>query len=111
MHVFKFSSRPGTTAYYLKDNIDSEIKNERSSILIDISQKSFAKFREAYDGREMEVLWEINSNTAVNEKSYSGLTNNYIRVKSNTLKAENSLEKVKLHFNTNNPYGPMDIKK
>jgi len=111
MHVFKFSSRPGTTAHYLKDNIDSEIKNERSSILINISQKSFAKFRKSYDGKEMEVLWEINGDTTAKEKSYYGLTNNYIRVKSSTLKKENSLEKVQLYFNANNPYGPMDIKK
>ena len=107
MHVFKFSGRPGTTAFYHKDNVAPEVKNERSTELINIAQYSFAKFRESYDGKQMEVLWEASEDSVSSIKSYSGLTNNYIRVISNKLRNENSLELVELSFDSDNPHGAM----
>ncbi len=110
MHIFKFSSRPGTSAHYFKDNISPEIKNGRSSELIDIAQESYAKFRESYDGKNMEVLWESPESINSYQQYSSGLTNNYIRVRSNQIEKENTLKSVELTFDAINPYGPMYTK-
>tara|TARA_B110000263_G_C15234033_1_gene476087 strand:- start:731 stop:1207 length:477 start_codon:yes stop_codon:yes gene_type:complete len=109
MHVFKFSSRPGTSAAYYQDDVVPKVKNERSAELISIGQDSFAKFRQSYHGKKMNVLWETTEKNIVKGSFYSGLTSNYIRVTSNKVKKENSLESVTLMFNTKDPYGSMDI--
>ena len=110
MHIFKFSSRPGTSAHYFKDNISPEIKNGRSSELIEIAQESYAKFRESYDGKHMEVLWESPESLNSYQQYSSGLTNNYIRVRSDQIEKENTLKSVELTFDDINPYGPMYTK-
>ena len=110
MHIFKFSSRPGTSAHYFKDNISPEIKNGRSSELIEIAQESYAKFRESYDGKHMEVLWESPESFNSYQQYSSGLTNNYIRVRSDQIEKENTLKSVELTFDDINPYGPMYTK-
>ena len=110
MHIFKFSSRPGTSAHYFKDNISPEIKNRRSSELIEIAQESYAKFRESYDGKHMEVLWESPESLNSYQQYSSGLTNNYIRVRSDQIEKENTLKSVELTFDDINPYGPMYTK-
>jgi threonylcarbamoyladenosine tRNA methylthiotransferase MtaB len=78
IHVFSYSSRPGTAAAAMDGQIADKIKKELSNRMLDLAQESSGKFRERFLGQSRTVLWE-------NEESkgkglYSGLTDNYIRV-------------------------------
>ncbi|WP_024620440.1 tRNA (N(6)-L-threonylcarbamoyladenosine(37)-C(2))-methylthiotransferase MtaB [Metaclostridioides mangenotii] len=76
MHVFKYSIRKGTPAATMGDQVDPQIKHDRSEKLIKMSSKNFAKFASRFIGKELEVLFEKN----VKDDVYEGLTTNYIRV-------------------------------
>jgi len=71
LHVFPYSSRPGTEARKLLDTVNVEKKKERVRILREIADKKKQVFRERFKGSVLEVLVEENQN---------GLTDNYIRV-------------------------------
>lgn len=97
MHIFKFSKRPNTSAFFLNDNVDSMTKTSRSSELTEIRLEMFKEFRHKQDLLTEEVLWE-NYNHSTN--SIYGLTKNYIRVENHTSHPKtNSIQKVKLSFN------------
>ncbi len=101
MHIFKFSKRPKTSAFFLKDNVGSMIKNSRSSELTEIRLEMFKEFRHKQDLLKEEILWE-NYNHSTN--STYGLTKNYIRVENKTTRPKtNTIQKVKLFFNPSNP--------
>lgn len=78
MHIFKYSPRKGTKAATFPNQVDGETKNKRSDILISLSDENEKEFAESYIGREIEVLFE-------NETE--GHTTNYIKVE-----AENKIE-------------------
>ena len=71
MHIFKYSPRKGTKAETFPNQIDGETKNKRSDILIKLSDENEKEFAENYIGKEIEVLFE-------NETE--GHTTNYIKV-------------------------------
>ena len=71
MHVFKYSKRAGTPAATYPNQVSDNKKEERSNILLELSDINEKKFAEQYIGREMEVLFE-------NETE--GHTTNYIKV-------------------------------
>ena len=73
MHVFKYSPRKGTKAAGFKNQVDGITKNERSDILIALSDENEEKFAKQYIGKEINVLFE-------NETE--GHTTNYIKVES-----------------------------
>ena len=73
-HVFKYSDRPGTTSMYLKDKVPSKIINSRAYELREISRLNKINHLNSMIGQIREVLWE-------DSIRYSGLTDNYIRVK------------------------------
>lgn len=77
-HVFKYSPRKGTRAAEMEDQIDGSIKEKRSKLLIELSNKNEKDFIEKYIGREMDVLveTELKSEPGV----YEGYTRNYIKV-------------------------------
>jgi len=104
LHVFKFSSRPGTSAAHLPDNVTYSTKSKRSKDLILIAEAGFHKYRESHIGKQEYVLWEESSNKNVinNLNTYTGLTSNYIRVKSESEKEITGLiEPVTLGMSTN----------
>ena len=81
VHVFRYSSRPGTTAYYLQDSVDSNIKSERSKKLIYLAQQCSMEHKRHNVGNQAMVLWEKTmSDTRDEANLYSGLTENYLRV-------------------------------
>jgi threonylcarbamoyladenosine tRNA methylthiotransferase MtaB len=84
MHIFKFSPRKGTRAAEMKDQINGDIKEQRSAKLIDLSSKNEAGFMEKFIGREMEVLYEQIHNGEADK--YEGYTPNYIKVVSGSSK-------------------------
>jgi threonylcarbamoyladenosine tRNA methylthiotransferase MtaB len=58
MHVFKYSKRQGTKAADMDHQVDEQIKNKRSSILIDITNEQSDEYVKAKIGKELEVLFE-----------------------------------------------------
>ncbi len=76
MHIFKYSQRKGTKAALMKNQIDGKIKEERSSILLKLSNENEKYYNEQYIGKKLEVLFEEEKNGY-----YQGHTANYILVK------------------------------
>ena len=75
MHVFPYSSRPGTSAAHFRDDIPPQVKSERVGRLIALSQKQGAIYRARFVGTNRQVLWESRK-----AGKWIGLTDNYIRV-------------------------------
>lgn len=75
VHVFPFSGRPGTPAYYSKEQLPNDVKKDRAKRLRDVSKKQGEVFAENMLGKEVEVLFEDERRGL-----YEGLTGNYIRV-------------------------------
>ena len=57
-HVFKFSRRKGTRADRMPDQIPEQIKNERSDVLLRLTEENSRRYRERLVGRSAEVLME-----------------------------------------------------
>ena len=58
MHVFKYSPRSGTVAAKMTNQIDGNVKEERSNKLIELSDKNEKEYNQQYIGKEVEVLLE-----------------------------------------------------
>jgi len=78
MHIFKFSPRQGTKAYLMKNDVDGNLKDERSKKLIALDTELEKKFRLKYLDKELMVLYEKRLNYDSN--LYEGYTDNYIKV-------------------------------
>ncbi|MTI49388.1 MAG: tRNA (N(6)-L-threonylcarbamoyladenosine(37)-C(2))-methylthiotransferase MtaB [Firmicutes bacterium] len=77
IHVFKYSPRTGTPAAKYKNQVDGNIKNERSHMLIELGESLTNEFISNLIGETVEVLFEDNSN---DKKGYiEGYTTNYIK--------------------------------
>lgn len=77
-HVFKYSPRKGTKAADMGDQIDGNIKEKRSKLLIELSNKNEKEFIEKFIGKEMDVL--IENEVKGKDGVYEGYTRNYIKV-------------------------------
>ncbi len=83
LHVFPFSSREGTVASKMKDQISPNIKKERCLKLIELSNKLWDEYCSKFVGQEVEVLVEQYEN------GYNiGHTSNYLEVKYPSNKSE-----------------------
>jgi threonylcarbamoyladenosine tRNA methylthiotransferase MtaB len=71
MHIFPYSARKGTKAAEMSNQIDGLVKERRSKILIDLSNKNQLEYNKTYIGKKIEVLVEEGK----------GHTANYILVK------------------------------
>jgi len=78
MNIFKYSPRKGTKAALIKEQINGNIKEERSHILIKLNNILEGKFMSKFIGKDMNVLYELKSEASDDE--YEGYTNNYIKV-------------------------------
>ena len=58
MHVFKYSPKKGTVAEKMPDQIDGNIKEERSQKLIKLSNKNETEYNKQYIGKVINVLFE-----------------------------------------------------
>ena len=96
MHVFKYSQRKGTKAAVMPNQIDGNVKEERSRKLIELSNKNEQEYNKGYIGKEVEVLFE--EPHIENEKKYmKGHTTNYMVVKLETNdNLDNVIKKVKI---------------
>lgn len=78
MHIFKYSPRTGTRAEKMENQVDGNIKEERSKALIKLNEINEKKFIDKFIGEDMEVLYEQQCNNK--EGYYEGYTPNYIKV-------------------------------
>ena len=91
MHIFKYSPRKGTKAAQMKNQILGDKKEERSSILMAMSDENQKRYNESYIEKEIEVLFEEDK-----QGIYKGHTANYILAYCKTnQKIDNQIVKVK----------------
>lgn len=91
MHIFKYSPRKGTKAAQMKNQILGDKKEERSSILMAMSDENQKRYNESYIGKEIDVLFEEDK-----QGIYKGHTANYILAYCKTnQKIDNQIIKVK----------------
>lgn len=76
MHIFKYSPRKGTVAEKLPNQVDGNIKEERSKKLIELSNNMQNEKNSQYVGKTVKVLFEEYENGY-----YKGHTTNYMVVK------------------------------
>ncbi len=76
LHVFKFSSRPGTPALKLPGHLPNEIKNNRSKELIKLGEEMASVYRRQFLGSIQPVLVE----KVVPYSCGEGFTPHYLRV-------------------------------
>jgi threonylcarbamoyladenosine tRNA methylthiotransferase MtaB len=76
MHIFKFSVRKGTKAEKMENQISPEVKEERSKILLELSDKNETEYLQSYIGKVEKVLIEEKDGDY-----YKGHTANYLMVK------------------------------
>lgn len=58
MHIFKFSPRQGTVAAGMKDQVVPEIKNQRSDVLLALSERNKQAYEASFRGENLDVLVE-----------------------------------------------------
>lgn len=77
-HVFKYSKREGTKAAEAKEQVDGNVKEERSAKLIELNNKNENEFISKFIGRDMKVLFETHFEN--NHELFEGYTANYVKV-------------------------------
>jgi threonylcarbamoyladenosine tRNA methylthiotransferase MtaB len=80
-HVFSFSPRPGTAAIHLPDKIPSNVARQRNARMRQIFQHSANEYRQKHAGQNLHVLWEKAIPTDDDRWQLSGLSDNYLRVR------------------------------
>ena len=78
LHVFRYSSRPGTAAADMDDDVNGNVKRERSKALIDLGNQIRARFLDDHLGRPLEVLVE-DERVVEGVPVCSGQTDDYVR--------------------------------
>ena len=77
LHVFPFSARENTPAWYMKDKVSPAVKQERVRRLIALSDELNKTYYARFIGQELEViLEERNKATGL----LSGFTSNYLKL-------------------------------
>lgn len=77
-HIFKFSPRKGTKAADMSNQVDGNVKEQRSKALIGLNEKNEGDFSKSLVGRELDVLieQEVSNKPGV----FEGYTRNYVKV-------------------------------
>lgn len=78
-HVFKYSRRKGTKADRMPDQIPEQIKNQRSDVLLALTEKNSGEYRKKLLGRTVKVLMEEES-TIGGTTYLAGHTREYVKV-------------------------------
>ncbi len=80
IHVFPYSSRPGTAAEGMPGQVSEKVKKERSRMMLSLAKESALDFHRRFLGRTLEVLFEQSS-----AGIWSGLTGNYVKLHTKNL--------------------------
>lgn len=97
MHIFKYSQRKGTKAAVMPNQIDGSVKEERSKILLKLSDENEEMYNSKYVGKTVEVLFEEKDGDY-----YKGHTTNYIEVYAKGENLEKLICSVKVSESSNN---------
>lgn len=76
LHVFQYSPKPGTRAYTLSPQVEPQVRERRSHLLLDLADRKKAGFIEKFLGQTLTVLVEEEAGNG----KFEGLSDNYIRV-------------------------------
>ncbi|MCK5122494.1 MAG: MiaB/RimO family radical SAM methylthiotransferase, partial [Methylococcales bacterium] len=100
IHIFTYSSREGTKAATLPNQLSNEVKKQRSKQLHELAESMKQQFIEENLGQEQAILWEGHKQALDNGKQLVfGYTPNYLRVAceiSTDDKIENTIINAKL---------------
>lgn len=100
VHIFRFSKRPYTPAYFVKETSSETQKKIRSERLKEFVEEEQKAFKERFIGKTVEVLVE-----EANEL-FEGFTPYYLRVKFKGKTEINKIEKVRIEsVDSNYMYG------
>jgi threonylcarbamoyladenosine tRNA methylthiotransferase MtaB len=77
LHVFTYSSRPGTPAAAMRDQVPVQIARERNGILRDLAAEKKLAFMRAFVGRTVEAI----TLNVFDGKSTEALTDNYLKLR------------------------------
>jgi len=93
LHVFTYSSRPGTKAALMEDQVSDTEKQSRSQQLHILSELKKTEFYQSNQGAIRQVLWESDFNNGF----MYGFSDNYIRCKKPiSTDSTNTIELVRL---------------
>ncbi|HEU4415080.1 MAG TPA: tRNA (N(6)-L-threonylcarbamoyladenosine(37)-C(2))-methylthiotransferase MtaB [Candidatus Angelobacter sp.] len=77
LHVFTYSSRPGTPSAAMPDQIPVHVARERNRVLRELAAEKNLEFRESFVGRELEVI-----TLQAGEPDWTeALSDNYLKVR------------------------------
>jgi threonylcarbamoyladenosine tRNA methylthiotransferase MtaB len=76
LHVFTYSSRPGTPSAAMPDQVPVHVARERNHVLRELAAEKNLGFRRRFVGRELEVI----TLQTGDKQSTEGLTDNYLKV-------------------------------
>jgi len=95
IHVFKYSPREGTPASKMSDQVHGDVKSDRSSKLISLTQKMSDDYMESFIGQEVDVLLEGEYEQMPNY--LEGLDDHYLRICSEAPKRmKKTMQKVRI---------------
>jgi threonylcarbamoyladenosine tRNA methylthiotransferase MtaB len=77
LHVFTYSSRPGTPSEAMPDQVPVQIARERNRVLRDVAALKKHAFMQSFVGREVEAITLTQFDGAYTE----GLTDNYLKMR------------------------------
>ncbi len=96
-HVFSYSSRPGTAAAAMPNQVPHALRKERSGRLRAAVEDSAERYRTSFIGRNVEVLWESTTELGPTTWVLHGLSGNYLRVKAEAPRAlQNHISRVRV---------------
>jgi threonylcarbamoyladenosine tRNA methylthiotransferase MtaB len=95
IHIFTYSSREGTKAACLPDQLTNEIKKQRSKQLHELAETMKQQFVQDNIYQQFDVLWEAQKlEIENNQQMVFGYTPNYLRVACKISKDENIENKI-----------------
>jgi threonylcarbamoyladenosine tRNA methylthiotransferase MtaB len=95
LHVFSYSSRPGTKAATLPDANAGEVIKHRARELRALSEAKSAAFRGSHSGRRLRAL-TLRRDLALDERTTPALTSNYISLRLPALLPPNQFVQVQM---------------
>jgi threonylcarbamoyladenosine tRNA methylthiotransferase MtaB len=77
LHVFTYSSRPGTPSAEMPEQVPVEIARERNRVLRELAARKKQEFMQSFVGRELEAI----TLTHCDGDSTEALTDNYLKLR------------------------------
>ena len=78
IHLFPYSDRPGTSSFYFKNKIKSQIKKERMHVALKLSNIEESNYRKNVLNQKRNVLWEkpLSKSSSI----FEGYSEDYLRI-------------------------------